>query len=266
MKQLAWITDPHLNFVGNDAAEAFCAVLAAEPADAFLITGDIGEAPSVAPYLNMLDNHLRRPIYFVLGNHDFYNGSIRAVRAQIAELCSACPALHWLPSAGIVSLTETTCLVGHDGWADGRLGDYYGSTVVLNDWHLIAELAWLNPTARLKWLNALGDEAANHLRAVLPDALARFNHVLVATHPPPFREACWYEGRLSNGNWLPHMTCKAVGDVLTAAMTAHPDQRMTVFCGHTHGAGEAQILPNLRVLTGAAIYGKPRLQRVLQVE
>lgn len=34
---------------------------------------------------------------------------------------------------------------------------------------------------------------------------------------------------------------------------------------HTHGSGEAQILPNLRVLTGGARYGAPVVQRVLEV-
>ena len=41
---------------------------------------------------------------------------------------------------------------------------------------------------------------------------------------------------------------------------------MTVLCGHTHSAGEAQVLPNLRVLTGGAEYGRPELQRVLAVD
>jgi hypothetical protein len=43
-------------------------------------------------------------------------------------------------------------------------------------------------------------------------------------------------------------------------------RKMTVLCGHTHGSGEAQVLPNLRVLTGGAVYGKPGVQRVLEVE
>lgn len=41
---------------------------------------------------------------------------------------------------------------------------------------------------------------------------------------------------------------------------------MTVLCGHTHGSGEAHILPNLRVLTGGVVYGKPGIQRVLDFE
>ncbi len=41
---------------------------------------------------------------------------------------------------------------------------------------------------------------------------------------------------------------------------------MTVLCGYTHGGGEARILPNLRVLTGGAEYGRPVIQKVLEWE
>jgi hypothetical protein len=40
---------------------------------------------------------------------------------------------------------------------------------------------------------------------------------------------------------------------------------MTVLCGHTHGAGRAQLLPNLEVKTGGADYGWPNLQEPLLV-
>src|SRR5579862_2107772 len=105
MKTLAWITDPHLNFLDIDGVHALCAGLREQPADAFLITGDIGEAPDVAEYLNILHTHLDRPIYFVLGNHDFYRGSIIDVRDRIRALCLAVPNLVWLPAAGVVPLS-----------------------------------------------------------------------------------------------------------------------------------------------------------------
>ena len=198
---------------------------------------------------------------------DFYRGSIAAVREAVRNLCSEVPDLHWLPDAGVVPLTDETCLVGADGWGDGRLGDYHGSDVILNDWGLIEEFGGFDedPEERLAKLHALGDESAAHLCRVLPEALRRFRHVVVLTHVPPFREACWHEGRISDDNWLPHFTCKAVGDALLQAMTAAPGQQMTVLCGHTHGGGEAQVLPNLRVLTGNARYGQPVIQRVLEV-
>ena len=121
------------------------------------------------------------------------------------------------------------------------------------------------PGERLARLNALGDAAAAHFRAVLPGALGRFRHVVVLTHVPPFREACWHEGRVSGDDWLPHFTCKAAGDALAGAMASRPGRAMTVLCGHTHGAGEARVLPNLRVLTGGAAYGAPAVQQVLEV-
>jgi hypothetical protein len=187
---------------------------------------------------------------------------------MVRDACRDVPNLRWMPDAGVVELTESTCLVGHDGWGDGRLGDYHGSDILLNDFGLIAEFDGFDedPTERLAKLQALGDEAAAHFRAVLPDALSRFRNVIVLIHVPPFRESCWYEGSLSSDNWLPFFTCKAAGDALCDAMAEAPDRQMTVLCGHTHSSGESSILPNLRVLTGGAVYGHPGVQRVLEVE
>jgi hypothetical protein len=99
----------------------------------------------------------------------------------------------------------------------------------------------------------------------LPEALSRFNNILLLVHVPPFKESCWHEGRISDDHWLPHFTCKAVGDVLTEIMAEHPDKQMTVLCGHTHGAGETDILPNLHVKTGGAVYGCPQIQEIILI-
>jgi hypothetical protein len=176
------------------------------------------------------------------------------------------PNLVWLTQAGVIALTAETGLVGHDGWGDGRLGDYDHSDVFLNDFLLIQEFVGLDRAGLREKLHALGDEAAAHFRAVLPGALERYRHVVVVTHVPPFRQACWYAGRTSDDNWLPYFACGAAGEALVEAMTARPDRHMTVLCGHTHGAGEVQVLPNLHVITGGAQYGAPRLQRMLTVE
>jgi Icc protein len=267
VKHLAWLTDIHLNFLRPPALEAFFDVLAETGADAFAISGDIGESHDVAVHLRTIADRVERPVYFVLGNHDFYRGSIVEVRGKVRALCSVTPNLHWMPDAGVVPFTDEACLVGHDGWGDGRLGNYRSSDVLLNDFELIGEFGGFDedPDDRLAKLHALGDEAAAHFRAVLPDALSRFRHVVAVTHVPPFRESCWHEGTISDDNWLPFFACQAVGDALVEAMTAAPDRKMTVLCGHTHGGGEAQILPNLRVLTGGARYGRPAIQDVLEL-
>lgn len=264
MKRLAWLTDIHLNFVKPNAISALCDTL--KDADAVLITGDIGEARDLIRYLRILDQRLGVPLYFVLGNHDFYRGSIAEVRLAASALRTHSPRLLWLPSAGVVELTSDTGLVGHDGWADGRFGDYAGSEIVLNDYFLIEELAGLDPSERLGMLHALADEAANYLRSVLPEALRRYQRVIVLTHVPPFREACLHQGQIAGDDWLPHFASQAVGLALREAMEASPEREMTVLCGHTHAPATVQILPNLRVLTGGAEYGRPALQCILGVE
>jgi Icc protein len=90
--------------------------------------------------------------------------------------------------------------------------------------------------------------------------------VIVLTHVPPFRDACWHEGRISEEDGLPHFACRAVGERLVAVARANPERTITVRCGHTHSGGVARILPNLVVYTGAAEYRKPAVQRVFDLD
>ena len=115
-------------------------------------------------------------------------------------------------------------------------------------------------------LNALGDQAARHLETRLTEAVSRYTNLIAITHVPPFREATWYDGRISDDNWLPHFSCKAAGDVMMKVMESNPQANLLVLCGHTHGGGEASPLENLRVLTGPARYGAPEIQRVIKFE
>ncbi|MEO7328980.1 MAG: metallophosphoesterase [Minicystis sp.] len=257
--RLVWATDVHLNFIDGAELTRFCASLAEPGSSAVVLTGDIAEAPSLRRLLERVAAALEQPIYFVLGNHDFYHGSIAEVRALAAEISAQSRWLRWLPATGIVPLGPDCALVGHDGWADGRLGNYARSPVMLNDFVMIEELSSLDPATRLQRLQRLGDEAAAYVKSVLLPALAHHRTVVVATHIPPFKEACWHEGQISNDDWLPFFTCKAVGDVLLEAARAHPDRRIEVLCGHTHGGGVAQLAPNLVVRTGAADYGSPAI-------
>ena len=118
---------------------------------------------------------------------------------------------------------------------------------MLNDYVHIRDLASANlvRSELLRRIQALAEDAASHLRDVVPRALALAPRLIVATHVPPFREACWHEGRISDDEWLPHFSSKVVGEALVAAAAAHPDASLTVLCGHTHGEGTVEILPNL---------------------
>lgn len=258
------MTDLHLNFINGRELYEFLDTVADHSPDAVLVGGDTGQANDFALYLQEMADVLPCPIYFVLGNHDFYGSSLAAVRARAAAIADGAR-LCWLTRAGIVELSPTICLIGHDGWNDGRLGNFASSSVQLNDYALIEDLAGLDSEDRLRMLNRLGDAAAEHFERILPRALQRFQQVVLLTHVPPFREGCWHEGRISDDEWLPYMTCRAVADVLVRIMRQHSERQLTVLCGHTHSSGEARPLDNLHVLTGGATYGSPAVARILEL-
>jgi Icc protein len=257
--KLAWVTDIHLDFLGEAGIARFCDSIKDAGPDGVLVGGDIAVAESLEGTLRAMERQIDKPIWFVLGNHDFYGASVAAIRERAVALSQQGRTV-WLGAVDAVDLTPRTALVGHDGWGDARLGDHAGSNVVLNDFFRIADLLGADKAQLARVLGQLGEESASHLRRVLPEALERFEQVLVLTHVPPFREACWHEGRISGDDYLPYFACKATGDVLLEAALHRPERLVTVLCGHTHSAGEYRPLPNLRVITGAAEYGRPLIQ------
>jgi predicted phosphohydrolase len=263
VKRIAWCTDIHLNFLEKDGREHFADKVERAHADAVVVSGDITVAPKLETHLEEMASEIKAPIYFVLGNHDFWGSSFAAVQDRMKKLSARSPRLHWLGCSGVVALSEKTALVGDDGWYDGRFGDYERSRILLNDFVRVEDFAYMGKAQRLTKLNALGDESAARLRALL-EKVDR-DEVIVATHVPPFRDAAWYDGVISNDDWLPLMSCKAAGEAILESARAHPGRRFTVLCGHTHGQGEARLAPNLLVKTGAAEYGSPELQPLIEV-
>lgn len=271
--RVAWLSDLHLNFVRDARGECeseyddLCRQVAGAAADAVLISGDIDEAPGITRCLDRLAaDFAPLPLYFVLGNHDFYRGSIDLVRSSVREHCRGREQLKFLTFATApIPLTSQTALVGHDGWADGRLGRFDRTQVRLNDFEFIQELMHLTKSQQLAQLNRLGDEAAEHLQRQLDLALSTAASALVLTHVPPFWDACRHRDQVSSPDWVPFFACEAVGNVLIDVALRHPDRQITVLCGHTHTAAKYQPKPNLLVLAAEAEYGSPALQHVLEL-
>jgi len=253
-KKLLWTSDIHLSFHQKQEIDRFLQGVKANTPDYVVISGDIGEATSVLEYLNYIAGALPCPIYFVLGNHDYYGGSIEDVRFMMALISSINPKLHWLPNHGVIELTPKTAILGHGAYQDARFGDYTNSTLMLNDYVHIAEFKNLDHKTRGEKLNALGDEAAAYFDMHLPNAMAKYENLIVVTHPPPFREVTRHMGKISDDNGLPHFSCKAVGDALLKHCRQYPNCSVTVLCGHTHGGGEIQKLPNLHVIVSESDY------------
>lgn len=267
MHRVAWLTDLHLNFVEEDEFTRLIEEVSATAANSIWIGGDIAEAHDVVSWLSVLEEKVDAPMFVVLGNHDFYYGGIESVRTNVREFANDSDKLTFLTTtAKPIPLTERTALVGHDGWADAREGDYNRSLVMMNDYLLIEELAAFSKQDRLAELHRLGDEAADHIRKQLLQALPEFEQVFVLTHVPPFRAACWYQGRISDDEWAPHFICQALGRAILDVASIFPTKEITVLCGHTHSPGECQPARNVRVITGAAEYGHPTITRTFDLK
>lgn len=266
MFRLAWTTDTHLNFLRViGALESFVEYLkedAAEvsggPPDALVITGDIAEGHNFGDFIEDVKKMFGKPVYFVLGNHDFYGSSFEEARDWAARLGG------WLVTEAPVKLTDEIALVGHDGWYDARIGNPFG--LQMSDFRCIRDFNRMKVMGIIERSRQEADNAADAARVKLDAALDAYPNVIFATHFPPFEGACWHEGKLSDVEWLPWFTSKAMGDMLLEVAQARPDKKILVLCGHTHSSGVFDAAPNLKVLTGQSQYYHPCLAGVLDLD
>lgn len=268
--RVAWLSDLHLDFLDERKRRRFADQVTAQAADAVVISGDIADGWSVIPMLTLLATRIERPVYFVLGNHDFYHRGIDAVRTEVRAAVRG-TSLVYLPDADVVQLGPDLALVGHDGWADGRNGEYAGSTFRPNDFVHIHDFqvfagGYGREAQRLHLMQHLADEAAAHFAGALPPAAAANAQVIAVTHVPPFAGASHYRGRPSDPEMLPFYSNRCVGEVMREVMARHPTCQLTVLAGHTHAATRFTAAPNVQVRTAAATYGRPRVAEVLNAD
>lgn len=277
--KLAFATDIHLNFANTIAMESFANQVLATKPDALVISGDISEAPDIQDHLRVLEQYFDKyfPTYFVLGNHDYYHGSIKEVRASMKKYCalntkSPTKAV-WLGSKPFIRLTDKTALVGHDGWYDGQYSDWFASRLWMSDYDIIDELSMDesgNPrgkTSLYAKINELAFQSAKHVSNGAQAAIkAGHTSIVIATHVPPFPENSVYNGKQSDSTWLPCFSSKNMGDALLKLAKANQDVSFLVLCGHSHGQAKFQPVGNLTCITGKAQYNHPSLAGTFDLE
>lgn len=267
MCKIGWVTDLHLDYAKSSQREYFIEQLLAQQLDLLLIAGDIAESGRYKTELLWLSERLQIPLYFVLGNHDFYGSLIDDIRQEASSFCQMHSNLFYLTTeANYLSLTVEWALAGHDGWSDGRAGDYEASTIELRDNQEIRDLKFLTKQERQKKIHRLAQVSASQVELKLIEAFKQHDNVLLVTHAPPFIEACLYENHIADTDWAPHFVNQTLGESLLRLMGEYKKKSLLVLCGHTHHAATFQPLPNLKVLVGQASYGHPKGQSPLIIE
>lgn len=265
--KIVWASDVHLNFLSKVAdRQRFYTDIASWGPDAVVISGDIAESHNVVELIAELESHVNAPVLFVLGNHDFYRSSVKRVKESVAHL-------GYLPKSGlsgVVALSESTALVGVDGWGDCRNGDYENSRLTMSDWLWIEELnvAYLKGKQELKkTLQKLADRDARLLKKRVTMALKNgFKRIIIVTHVPPFENACFCAGRKSTSDGLPFFSSQILGTTIKPIAAQHQDVTFTWICGHTHSRVELQVMPNLVVHVAHAAYYYPTVAGEIEYE
>jgi predicted phosphohydrolase len=268
--KLIWLTDIHLNFLGKQRRMEFYGQVARASGDGILISGDIAEAPVLSEILTEMALAINKPIYFVLGNHDYYQGWIDPVRQKMAGLTRSEPLLHWLPESGAQRLEDGAILLGNDCWADGRYGNYANSRISVDDSRMIIDLFQISIPGKyplLEKMQELADKDAQRLKSDLMESIKKHRpeRVIILMHIPPFKEVCMHEGQISGDDFLPFFASKATGDALVQVAQENPGIEFLGLCGHTHSKAHAQPCSNLTIKAGAAEYGKPEIQGIIDV-
>lgn len=280
MGKYVWCSDIHLDHIDRDPSlvEFATKLIATEPVGV-LITGDISNAQRLVYHLSVIERVVQRPVYFVLGNHDYYNGDIDSVRKSMQQLSNMSQFLKYLPLTPYVAVTPNTAIVGHDCWYDAQLGDPLHSRFLMNDWVMTKDFVQhsggykfmsmardiKDRASLISHVQKLANEGVRHIHNGIKSAVRFHKNVIVMAHYPPFRESHIYNGKIGDDAAQPWFTCKMLGDMMLDAAKAYPGVNFTVLAGHTHGKYEAQPLPNLKVMVAGAEYGSPGPAGLIEV-
>lgn len=276
--KLAWYTDIHLDCVGNVQNKLFNLCELMDSVESVLITGDISIASQLIPHLSMIENAFQRPIYFVLGNHDYYGSDISSTRRSVVNACNSSSYLKYMISTPYMQLSPGVMLIGHDAWYDAFNGNPNNNQFMMNDWIRIADFnsalkassagTSLNKNAVIEIARRLAHQATVHVVNGIKSAVKQSSHIIIMTHVPPFKESYNSSEKhkgLSSQDVIPWYTSRMMGDAIFAAAKAYPNVKFTVLSGHLHSHYEQELLNNLTVRVGKSVYGSPQLAGFIEI-
>jgi len=231
-RQYVWLTDLHVDKLSaDDYAELISSIIALK-ADGVWLTGDIGDPPANWVFLETLLHHVKFPIYFVLGNHDYYQQRIADVRKKANQLMDTFKQAHYLTNEPAHRINEDTLLVGVDGWANTAdiplAQPTWDSERVmdLQSPHLATLQQVMNKKAAV--------DASLLLSKCQQSIRAATKRVYILTHVPPEQARCGqYPVKPLQARRAVYYSC-ALGGVLDELRLQYPLIHFYVFSGHVH--------------------------------
>lgn len=197
--------------------------------DGWLISGDISTGTKLYRDLSAI-SALKVPTHYILGNHDYYWNSIERTRKRTEYFP---PHMNYLTTSQPVELTNSTALIGDDGWYDARANIPLTNLVFSIDWLMIGDF-WNEPTYRekLAFSRELAWDSTQRLMKKLRQCIDEYERVIIVTHFPPWRQP--HRFSLQDRFWTPYNTNHYLGEAIELVSKESPKTKITVLSGHTH--------------------------------
>lgn len=200
-----------------------------------------------------------------MSNHDFYGSTFAEVDECVAGVCRDHDNLQHLGNGEIIRLGPGTALVGYRGWCDWRIEWLKRSLAYNPDFFVIKNFHGLTRNEAFALLMKLGQESSTYLHEVLAYALTCYDHVIVATHVPPFSQGARFDGKPCDFLRQPFYANISMGGLLLRMAHLFPQKRTTILAGHTHCAIDFRVAPNLEIRVGGARQGFSCAQYLFQI-
>lgn len=254
MLKIIWYSDTHLNRLLPWNRFLFVKRVKSQKADGLFLTGDISHGLSINSDLQYLAEKLDIPIYFVLGNHDYYLRSMDKVHDQLLNLTSKYSNLHWLTNSQVLSLNKKTAVIGAEGWYDASLGDpeYLKYTL---DWLLIKDFRKLsNFKERLAKFKELALNSADLISKKLEESFENHKITYILTHYPAWEQATRDVGTYMEKFWLPYNVNLTMGRAIEKVVKKHKKKRVIVLSGHLHCQSTIMVNKRIQCVVNDASY------------
>ncbi|WP_165475086.1 metallophosphoesterase family protein [Legionella yabuuchiae] len=238
-----WLTDLHVNRLDKEQYIHLLERIQASEAEAVWITGDIGDPPLNWRFLEDLFCKFTKPVYFVLGNHDYYHLQVDEARQKARNLSHAYPNAYYLTYESGFTLKDNF-IVGIGCWSNT------GSIPLReNTWDSdsIKDLMRLNLDDLNSKLNQLAEQDAAFLLQKCAAGIKKsIKTIIIFTHIPPMEAMHGhYPVRTLEENRTIYYSF-ALSDALKQLLDTYPEINLRVYSGHLHQVQEYQITDRLQ--------------------
>ncbi len=187
IKSVAWLTDLHLEFCSHRTRNHLYRSINQTAGEIVIITGDLSAGPHRLTQYTELAEKIRKPVYFVLGNHDRYGTTFANAEAVVERVTTLFSHMVRLDGSQVIPLNTSVALIGVDGWANGLGGEGPTTKARINDFYQILDFA-TDPEPQV--FRAMKERARKYSQALKPSllkALKQYQTTIIATHVPPLR-------------------------------------------------------------------------------